>query len=54
MQVGVRLTFAMAERAGFEPALRLTRTSTLAGCPLRPLEYLSITLFGCLTAYSNS
>lgn len=43
----------LAERAGFEPALRLTRTSTLAGCPLRPLEYLSITLFGCLTAYSN-
>ena len=32
----------MAEKAGFEPALRLPRTTPLAGEPLQPLGYFSI------------
>lgn len=38
----VSIETPMAERAGFEPALRFCRTNALAGHPLRPLEYLSI------------
>ena len=32
----------LAEKAGFEPALRLSRTTPLAGEPLQPLGYFSI------------
>ena len=34
--------FILAEKAGFEPALRLPRTTPLAGEPLQPLGYFSI------------
>ena len=32
----------MAEKERFELSLRLTRTTPLAGAPLRPLEYFSV------------
>ena len=35
--------FIVAEKAGFEPALRSTHTTPLAGEPLEPLGYFSIT-----------
>ncbi len=31
----------LAEKEGFEPSLRYTRTTPLAGAPLRPLGYFS-------------
>ncbi len=32
----------MAEKEGFEPSLRLTHTTPLAGEPLEPLGYFSV------------
>ena len=36
------VSFIVAEKEGFEPSLRLSRTTPLAGEPLRPLGYFSI------------
>ena len=33
--------FVLAEKEGFEPSLRSSRTTPLAGEPLRPLGYFS-------------
>lgn len=33
--------FVLAQKAGFEPALRLSHTTPLAGEPLEPLGYFS-------------
>ena len=38
----IRIGFFVAEKQGFEPWLRFTRTTPLAGEPLRPLGYFSI------------
>ena len=38
----VQIEFSLAEKEGFEPSLRLTHTTPLAGEPLRPLGYFSI------------
>ena len=37
----------LAEKAGFEPALRYSRTTPLAGEPLQPLGYFSLTEIFC-------
>ena len=39
----IRIGFFVAEKQGFEPWLRFTRTTPLAGEPLRPLGYFSKT-----------
>ena len=39
-EAGLRLS--LAEKPGFEPGLRLTHTTPLAGEPLRPLGYFSM------------
>ena len=36
------LSDVMAEKEGFEPSLRLSHTTPLAGEPLRPLGYFSM------------
>ena len=38
---GVRTGLSVAEKQGFEPWLRFSRTTPLAGEPLRPLGYFS-------------
>ena len=35
------VVFVLAEKEGFEPSLRSSRTTPLAGEPLRPLGYFS-------------
>lgn len=40
----VQTRLCLAEKQGFEPWLRFTRTTPLAGEPLRPLGYFSIGL----------
>ena len=40
-QTLVRFRFYVAEKEGFEPSLRLSHTTPLAGEPLRPLGYFS-------------
>ena len=40
---------ALAEKEGFEPSLRSTRTTPLAGEPLRPLGYFSESIYLNLT-----
>ena len=37
-----RFRFCLAEKQGFEPWLRFSRTTPLAGEPLRPLGYFSV------------
>ena len=46
-KVGAKLFFAptVAEKEGFEPSLRSTRTTPLAGEPLRPLGYFSMPIW---------
>ena len=39
----VQTRLHLAEKEGFEPSLRLTHTTPLAGEPLRPLGYFSVT-----------
>ena len=42
--LGVRFRICLAEKEGFEPSLRVyLRTTPLAGEPLRPLGYFSMT-----------
>ena len=40
-QIKVRIRLLLAEKEGFEPSLRSTHTTPLAGEPLRPLGYFS-------------
>ena len=41
----VQIRFILAEKAGFEPALRYPHTTPLAGEPLQPLGYFSVAEF---------
>ena len=41
--------FILAEKPGFEPGLRYTRTTPLAGEPLQPLGYFSVPFLFSLT-----
>ena len=51
--LGVRFRICLAEKEGFEPSLRLSHTTPLAGEPLRPLGYFSNRKF-CRYAKSAS
>ena len=49
----MRCPFFLAEKEGFEPSLRLSHTTPLAGEPLRPLGYFSKVLIKILSFYTS-
>ena len=50
---GVQIRKFLAEKEGFEPSLRLSHTTPLAGEPLRPLGYFSLPISIKLTIKSR-
>ena len=50
----VQTRLCLAEKQGFEPWLRFTRTTPLAGEPLRPLGYFSVPKLFCLHMIAQS
>ena len=45
--------FVLAQKAGFEPALRLSHTTPLAGEPLQPLGYFCMARTVSLRCYNT-